>query len=654
MSAKHEPTLYSIPGQQGQDIAHIYWRGLLIWIALAIIGWCAVTWVTAWRFSFDPVLGQPLYTLGGFDLHSPLSLFAWIWTYFRPDVSVHTREIITQAIVMLAASGALSFFVAIAYIFRRTKKLRDQANHLHGSAGWASAAEIAALRLLPDQSNSGGVMVGSIMTPARVPPAFAQKLSWWPRWLGTKTLRQVYLRHKGPEHILVFAPTRSGKGVGIVVPTLLSWEESVLVHDVKGENWALTSGFRERVLKQRCLKFAPSELQSARFNPLSEIRRNGNIVKDVQNIATMIVDPDGKGMSDHWAKTGFDLLTGVILYVLLEQQLSSGERSLSTVQAILSDGGVIREAAEAAAQNTADDEASTGVKAVFEYIRSRAHEMLQAGNLQQWQAVGWQTAAQAAQSYLNKAPNEASGVMSTALSFLALYRDPIVADNTSVSDFSIESLMTQKTALYLVVPPSDKDRLKPLLRLILNLVVRRLTETLEFDATGASKTKHAHRLLLLIDEFPALGKLEVFEEALAFIAGYGIKAVLITQDLSQLHKAYSRDESIISNCHLRIAFAPNKIETAELLSKMTGQATVSQEQRSFSGTRLSVLLNNVSTSTQVVQRALLTPDETMRLPDTDALIFVAGSKPIYSKKIRYYEDPMLSKRQRLGAAKSFN
>lgn len=104
---------------------------------------------------------------------------------------------------------------------------------------------------------------------------------------------------------------------------------------------------------------------------------------------------------------------------------------------------------------------------------------------------------------------------------------------------------------------------------------------------------------------------------------------------------------------MRIAYAPNKIETAELLSKMTGQATVSQEQRSFSGTRLSVLLNNVSTSTQVVQRALLTPDETMRLPDTDALIFVAGSKPIYSKKIRYYEDPMLSKRQRLGAAKSF-
>jgi type IV secretion system protein VirD4 len=118
---------------------------------------------------------------------------------------------------------------------------------------------------------------------------------------GTKT-KTVYLRHSGPEHILVFAPTRSGKGVGIVIPTLLSWSESVLVHDIKGENWALTSGFREKVLKQRCLRFSPSETDSARFNPLSEIRLDDNLVKDVQNVSTMIVDPDGKGLQDHWAK----------------------------------------------------------------------------------------------------------------------------------------------------------------------------------------------------------------------------------------------------------------------------------------------------------------------------------------------------------------
>ena len=176
-------------------------------------------------------------------------------------------------------------------------------------------------------------------------------------------------------------------------------------------------------------------------------------------------------------------------------------------------------------------------------------------------------------------------------------------------------------------------------------------EYMEFDETGASKSRFPHKMLLLIDEFPALGKLEIFEEALAFIAGYGLKALLITQDLSQLTKAYSRDESILSNCHIRIAFAPNKIETAELLSKMSGASTVAHTQRNFSGSRLSVVLNNVSTNEQLSQRPLLTPDETMRLPPADELVFVAGHAPIYCQKIIYYKDSALVQRQMLGAAK---
>ena len=202
------------------------------------------------------------------------------------------------------------------------------------------------------------------------------------------------------------------------------------------------------------------------------------------------------------------------------------------------------------------------------------------------------------------------------------------------------------------MPPSDKDRLKPLLRLIINQVVRRLTESMEFDKMGAGKSRYPHRLLLLIDEFPALGKLDVFEEALAFIAGYGLKALLIVQDLSQLQKAYTREESIISNCHVRIAFAPNKVETAELLSKMAGITTVSHTQRSYSGNRLSIMMNGVSTNEQIVQRPLLTADETMKLPPSDELIFVAGHSPIYAQKIMYYKDSRLSQRQMMGAAES--
>lgn len=640
MSKSQQQQLYIIPRAQG-DITRFVWVAFLIFGFITALAFVLVTHYTAWQFRYHPSLGAPAAVLGQTRIYWPWDVLIWIFRFFRPDSSPEVLAVIKTAQVMLAV-GALSAIVfPVAYVFRRTRKLKDERNDLHGSAHWARADEIQDAGILPTPGNAGGVMLGAVEVPAG---------------RGDKT-KTVYMRHAGPEHILVFAPTRSGKGVGIVIPTLLSWSESVLVHDIKGENWALTSGFREKVLKQRCLRFSPAEKDSARFNPLSEIRLDDNLVKDVQNVSTMIVDPDGKGLQDHWAKTGFDLMTGVIIFVLVSDELDDSQRNLSTVQAILSDGGPVRELAERlAADKDAESDEKTkiaeGFRAVMEYIRDTGYEKISAGHCSDVELVAWQTASQAAQSFLNKASNEASGVLSTALSFLSLYRDPIVAANTSVSDFTIESLMQRRTSLYLVVPPSDKDRLKPLLRLVINQVVRRLTEKMDFDETGASKSRFPHKMLLLIDEFPALGKLEIFEEALAFIAGYGLKAVLITQDLSQLTKAYSKDESIMSNCHIRVAFAPNKIETADLLSKMSGASTVAHTQRNFSGSRLSVLLNNVSTNEQLSQRPLLTPDETMRLPPADELVFVAGHAPIYCQKIVYYKDATLTQRQGMGAAKN--
>ncbi|PIQ50567.1 MAG: conjugal transfer protein TraG, partial [Comamonadaceae bacterium CG12_big_fil_rev_8_21_14_0_65_59_15] len=523
MSQSQRQQLYVIPRTQG-DITRFVWVAFLIFGLVTALTFVLVTQYTAWQFRFHPTLGSPAAIFGQTRIYWPWDILIWIFRYFRPDSSPDVMAVIKTAQVLLAAGAMTAIVFPVAYVFRRTRKLKDERNDLHGSAHWAVAEEIEAAGILPTLANVGGVMLGAVDIPVK-------NSGFNPFGKKAKT---VYLRHRGPEHILVFAPTRSGKGVGIVIPTLLSWSESVLVHDIKGENWALTSGFREKVLKQRCLRFSPSEIESARFNPLSEIRLDDNLVKDVQNVSTMIVDPDGKGLQDHWAKTGFDLMTGVIIFVLVSDELEDSQRNLSTVQAILSDGGPVRELAErlAADKDTDADEKAKiaeGFRAVMEYIRDTGYEKISAGHCTDVDLVAWKTASQAAQSFLNKASNEASGVLSTALSFLSLYRDPIVAANTSASDFTIESLMQRRTSLYLVVPPSDKDRLKPLLRLVINQVVRRLTEKMEFDETGASKSRFPHKMLLLIDEFPALGKLEIFEEALAFIAGYGLKALLITQ-----------------------------------------------------------------------------------------------------------------------------
>ncbi len=241
------------------------------------------------------------------------------------------------------------------------------------------------------------------------------------------------------------------------------------------------------------------------------------------------------------------------------------------------------------------------------------------------------------------------------MSFLSVYRDPLVARNTAVSDFTLESLMggpdidgkpcARKTSFYMVNPPTDADRLKPLTRLLLNQVVRRLTERMDFDESGQGHSVYPHRLLLLIDEFPSLGKLDVFQKALAFIAGYGLKALLIIQSKNQLYGEYTKEEAITDNCQLRIAFTPNRIDSAKELSETAGNFTASHTQRQYSGNRLQVLLQHVNTNEQVVQRPLLTPEEFMRLPATDEVVFMSGHAPIYCQKIIYYTDPVLNKRR---------
>lgn len=479
--------------------------------------------------------------------------------------------------------------------------------NLHGSAAFARLPEIQDMGLFQTR----GPYVGAVLDKERV----------------------RYLRHNGPEHILAFAPTRSGKGVGLVLPTLLSWEESALIYDIKGENWALTAGWRRMYAKNICLKYDPGSPEgSVRFNPLGEIRLGTPYeVGDTQTLTSMIVDPEGKGLVDHWARTSHALLVGTILHCLYTARSKGEEATLFSVASTLSD--------PSKPPDQLFDEMKTAT-----YCNGCPHKV----------------AAAAAQDMLNKADNEKSGVISTATSFLTLYQDPIVAANTSHSEFRISDLMNKDkpVSLYLVVRPSDKDRLKPLIRLVINQILRRLTEHMEFK-NGTSVKHYRHRLLLMIDEFPSLGKLAVFQESLAFMAGYGLKAYLIIQDLSQLYDAYGKDEAILSNCHVQIAYAPNKVETAEWLSKKCGVTTIIKKNVSASGKPGILQQRQYSESYQETQRPLLTLDECQRLPGPkkdangliteagDMLIFVAGFPPVYGRQILYFTDSTFIARARL-------
>jgi type IV secretion system protein VirD4 len=247
--------------------------------------------------------------------------------------------------------------------------------------------------------------------------------------------------------------------------------------------------------------------------------------------------------------------------------------------------------------------------------------------------------ASAARELLNKSDNERSGVLSTAMSFLGLYRDPVVAQVTRRCDWRIADIAGEEkpTTLYLVVPPSDISRTKPLIRLILNQIGRRLTEDL-------NATNRRHRVLLMLDEFPALGRLDFFESALAFMAGYGLKSFLIAQSLNQIEKAYGANNSILDNCHVRVSFATNDERTAKRVSDALGTATEMRAMKNYAGHRLSPWLGHLMVSRSETARPLMTPGEVMQLPATDEIVMVAGAPPIRAKKARYFEDRRLAER----------
>jgi type IV secretion system protein VirD4 len=567
--------------------------------------------------------------------YPPWAILQWAskWYAYYPDAIMRAGSVG----LTLAGVGLIGLVVA-KMVIANSPRANE---YLHGSARWANRGDIEDSGLLPRPRKWHEIARG-----AQPKPSTGVYVGAWIDPDG----RLHYLRHNGPEHCLMYAPTRSGKGVGPVTMTLLSWPGSALVTDLKGELWAMTAGWRQDYAKNRVLRFEPADPNcDVHLNPLDEIRiGTGYEVGDVQNLATLLVDPDGKGLDTHWQKTSQALLVGVILHALYKRKNEGTPASLPYVDHMLADPN----------------------RSVAELWM----EMVTYGHVdgQNHLAVG-----AAARDMMDRPDEEAGSVLSTAKSFLSLYRDPVVARNVSSSTFRIKDLMNddRPVSLYIVTQPIDKSRLRPLVRVLLNMIVRTLADKMEFERVKAGtpwwrrllekagfnqvvtsylrgKKNYKHRLLGMIDEFPSLGKLEIMQESLGFVAGYGIKFYLICQDINQLKSretGYGQDETITSNCHVQFAYPPNRVETAEHLSKLTGITTVVDEKVTTSGKRTSVMLGQVSRTTHEVQRALLTVDECLRMPGPkkedeliveagDMIIYVAGFPAIYGRQPLYFQD----------------
>ena len=580
-------------------------------------------------FTLGIYYGSQLYISWRFSARVEVGLLDFgIWFDLLQRLST-----LFQLELAFIGTGALGFMIGVLRWFiarwKSAQRKPSGINNLHGSARWATREEIQASGLLPRKQRR-------LFSSKRTKPFLGVVVGGWQE-SPDKPLK--FLKDNSKNHILVFAPTRTGKGVSIVLPTLLDgWRESALVYDPKGELWAQTAAFRRDKLGQRVYKFDPAGIgpDVAKFNPLAEIRLDQqHEVADCQNLAQIISDPDGVGIKDFFNESAYGLLTALILHVCYVAKSEKRDATFGDLERWFGKKG-------------------ESMKAKLENLLEFPHR------IHNGKEEAHPSIVSEAQINLNRAEKELSAVVSTANSKLTLFRDPTIIANTGRSDFMIDDLIDGENpaSVYLSVRTADRDRLTPLIRIVLTQIIRKLTSDMDFTS-GQGKSLFKHRLLLLLDEFTSLNRLTTVEGALKDMAGYGIKALLICQDLQQLKEVYGPHQSIVSNCTNRVCFASNEIETAKIVSEWAGTRTIVASRYSQSAKKGKISSDSVSKSVQEHRRSLILPDEFMRLPAAktndegditeagDLLIFLGGSRPIYGKQPLYFKYPELVRRSTL-------
>ena len=518
--------------------------------AASIVAGAVMTLVSA--FYLASIVAWAVLGLS-FSRLDPLAL-PGVWWGYRHDPSVQHVFLPLLALFALLIGG-------MAFWMLRPKR------SLYGDAHWANEAATrkAGLR------GSSGVVLGS---------------------KGGKLLR-----YNEPGHVLIEAPTRSGKGVGIVIPTLLTWTDSALVLDVKRENWEKTAGFRAQY--QDVYLFNPLAIPGATacYNPLGHIDTSdpASVIADLQQVAVMLFEAPSDSDKAFWtelARNAFVSIGGLVA--------SKGTTfSIGAIQRVVERG------------NLAD------------WLKQEAKRLPP-------------VYAQGVLAFAEQPPATFGSTMANLTSRLALWKNPNVANATDTSNFDLADLRSRRMTIYLGVNPADLDLVAPLFNLIAQQLVARNTSELKVKG-------EQFQVLLLLDEFARLGKASVIASGFSYMAGYGVKIMPIIQSRTQLRAVYGPDVAteILTNCSVEVAFTPSELKVAEEISERIG--FIGQKSVTHSLTMHGMLANR-SKSTSLQRRALMLPHEILQFPASDLIVFVDGSPPILGRKLRYYSDSDFMKR----------
>lgn len=635
-------------------------------VVLFILGW----FIAAGKFAksmgyYTPITGEPLWLWDketGEGIYNPVY---YLLDFFLHMHDPYIRERLVDSIYMVLWFSIVALIFAVAWSLVIDQLFKGRRN-LHGTARFATARDLKKAGLLKEE----GVICGQL--DSAVVLANKEKNSS----ISLKLKKSApFVCHEGNVNTLLLAPTGSGKGVSVIIPTILSYRHSMIIFDPKGENYNLTAGYRKTF--SRVLKFAPCSYETLRFNPVMAIRDGDEYAfRDASLIASIIFAPSkvgggGDEASEYFSNMAKDLVTGALLHIRFGDY---PDKSLAGLLHFLTE--IDTESLESAEGDANND---IGKKQCLEMIREKhwykITESMYANRPKYYESmtidgkpgsewikkdgngkivsnglIGRKIPAKdpnekiklSAQSSLSQNSKEKGSTYATVRSKLSLFNDPTLAAATSGTDFEIEDFIysEEPITLYLTVPYSDVTRISPVFRLLISFMLKKFSE----GETQFGEVRLKHNILFLLDEFPILGCFPDIAEVMGVLRGYGIFFLIVCQALSQLVDRYGQNQPFLDHCPVHIVFAPGSISDAEMYSRSIGQESVTEGKVSRAG-RMNLTVNsNLNFSDNNFGRNLLDAADIKRLAGDKALIMVHGEQPYIAEKVVYYMDKRLTER----------